>query len=289
MLTKYDPTVKPFTFPSMKKLNPLIDETLEGIVLRAVQLDHLKRYISVMDFKEKLLKYNRTNVSTEYEKSALKPNKWAVRSKQCAYGTFIIPVIIFLFTIMGSIFIPDNYTGYEIRRIMLWFFIIPMFLCPVAGLITGIIASRKAAKDIYYEPAGDAIGCNIFIITALILLSCILVPNFMKSRASGEIAACQSNLTNLATALDMYAQDNNGKYPYNLNKILEKSKVEGYMLTIPMCPSFRRTSSYGYTVTKNCDSFTLWCKHTRGHMPPAYPPGYPQYTHGIGIDGGFYK
>ncbi|MEQ8168632.1 MAG: serine/threonine-protein kinase, partial [Candidatus Eremiobacterota bacterium] len=59
MLTKYNPSLKPLQFPSIKNLNPLIDETLEGIVLKAIQLDPLKRYISMAEFKEVLRKYHK--------------------------------------------------------------------------------------------------------------------------------------------------------------------------------------------------------------------------------------
>ena len=53
MLTEYDPTLKPFTFPPMK----LQDEKLENTVKRAIELDPLKRYISVAELKESLEKY----------------------------------------------------------------------------------------------------------------------------------------------------------------------------------------------------------------------------------------
>ena len=58
MLTGYDPTLKPFKFPSMRQLNPSISENLEKIVLRAIELDPLKRHISMSEFKEVLEKYS---------------------------------------------------------------------------------------------------------------------------------------------------------------------------------------------------------------------------------------
>ncbi|MEQ8225441.1 MAG: protein kinase, partial [Candidatus Eremiobacterota bacterium] len=264
MLTGYDPSLKPLQFPSMKQLNPLIDETLEGIVLRAIQLDPLKRYISVTDFKETLVKYKREHCFTEYKKPSWKASKWKTRSWQFACGTFIIPVILFVFPLIGSILIPDNETGYEINRIIFWLLITAMCSCPVAGLITGIIASRKVA-DISCEPADNAIGCNILIIIALILIHYTLIPNFLRARGSGELATCESNLKNLATALEFYSSDNNSLYPSGFNKLLEPSKnKDSYMRTIPLCPASLHYLSgkyyrdfYEYAVSEDCKNFTI--------------------------------
>jgi len=57
LLTGYDPTVTPFKFPPMNSLNPAIPGELEKIILRAIALKPLNRYISVMEFKETLEKY----------------------------------------------------------------------------------------------------------------------------------------------------------------------------------------------------------------------------------------
>ena len=57
MLTGYDPTVTPLKFPDMVLLNPLISEELEYIIKNAIEKDHFKRCISVMELKENLEKY----------------------------------------------------------------------------------------------------------------------------------------------------------------------------------------------------------------------------------------
>ena len=57
LLTGYDPSFTPFKFPNMKTLNPLISDELEKIVLRAIELKPVKRYISIVEFKEQLEKY----------------------------------------------------------------------------------------------------------------------------------------------------------------------------------------------------------------------------------------
>jgi len=57
LLTKYDPTVTPLKFPSMKSLNPSVPERLEEIIKKAIQLEPVNRYISIVEFKEELEKY----------------------------------------------------------------------------------------------------------------------------------------------------------------------------------------------------------------------------------------
>ncbi len=57
MLTGYDPTAAPLKFPPMNSINPFLHSDLEAIVGRAIEKDPLCRYISAMEFKEKLEKY----------------------------------------------------------------------------------------------------------------------------------------------------------------------------------------------------------------------------------------
>ena len=57
MLTGYDPTLTPFKFPPAKHLKPSINQELVQIVEKAINLEPLKRYISVTEFKENLNKF----------------------------------------------------------------------------------------------------------------------------------------------------------------------------------------------------------------------------------------
>lgn len=42
----------------------------------------------------------------------------------------------------------------------------------------------------------------------------------IRLRSEGQLTACQSNLKNLATALEMYASDNKDLYPRKLGDVL---------------------------------------------------------------------
>lgn len=111
----------------------------------------------------------------------------------------------------------------------------------------------------------------------VVCLFCTIVPNFMKARARGQLTACKSNLKNLATALEMYASDNKGHYPKDLDALIPKN----YLRMIPSCPSHGTRDDYTYEVSVKPDAFSMVCK---GDHASAYrgfnadPHGFPQYS-----------
>ena len=53
----------------------------------------------------------------------------------------------------------------------------------------------------------------MIVIAIIAILAAILVPNFIRARAQGQLTACKSNLKNIGTAMEMYSTDWGGKYP----------------------------------------------------------------------------
>ena len=53
----------------------------------------------------------------------------------------------------------------------------------------------------------------MIVIAIIAILAAILVPNFIRARAQGQLTACKSNLKNIGTALEMYSTDNGGRFP----------------------------------------------------------------------------
>lgn len=123
----------------------------------------------------------------------------------------------------------------------------------------------------------------MIVIAIIAILAAILVPNFLKARAQGQLAACESNIKNLATALEMYATDNTGTYPTELVTLTSSNAGGGYMKTIPVCPSYRDASSYGYTMATMPDNFTMYCSGPSSHVSAGSINGYPQYAPGQGL------
>lgn len=94
----------------------------------------------------------------------------------------------------------------------------------------------------------------------------------------GASVQCKTNLKNLATALEMYATDNVGRYPKDI-KILSPM----YLKQIPTCPAAGRdTYSSTYSVRESPDAFTIYCKgHNHGQM--GIPEDYPLYDSNRGL------
>lgn len=57
---------------------------------------------------------------------------------------------------------------------------------------------------------GVGCGCSLL---AMMVLAAILFPVFNQARNKGKSISCISNLRNLGTAMQMYVQDNDDKFP----------------------------------------------------------------------------
>ena len=47
----------------------------------------------------------------------------------------------------------------------------------------------------------------MIVIAIIAILAAILVPNFIRARAQGQVTSCKSNLKNIGTACEMYATE----------------------------------------------------------------------------------
>ncbi len=108
------------------------------------------------------------------------------------------------------------------------------------------------------------------------------LPIYVKARSTGRLCLCCSNLKNLATALQMYADDNEGFYPPRLEMI-----TPNYMTHLPACKAYeakydiitRKRPGYDetYWVNSNFTIYSCYCG-SRDHKPDYVPDNYPQYS-----------
>jgi len=129
----------------------------------------------------------------------------------------------------------------------------------------------------------------IFLITVLltvVALCMILVPNFvkvMKARTRSKLHACQSNVKNIATALEAYATDNAGHCPQSLDKLADGK----LMHALPTCPAAGKMTYLDYQVSTTPDSFSFSC--CGDNHKPAYTgfevdsTGFPKYQAELGL------
>ena len=422
MVTLYDPSVKPFTFPSMKTLNSSVKPGLEEIIRHAIEMEPLKRYISVKDFRDSLLKYTGIDkISSEKSVGAgrteiyklaglfifslciilfffnpVDSNRFfalyaagqiallvgfssVITAALCGIITLVIDIkkrkaslnsIIMLLTLLSLVIVNILPHFYYMDQLIssfctiVWAFIIWVFIRSYIYIIYSMINSSDIVRTTFItlviawciylgflifeffqvvifmfitvpfiwslfhliylfshrvlsvrNPGKDPVqsflipAAGIFMFSLTVFLC--LLPNFLAARASGQLAACESNIKNLATALEMYATDNKGDYPpsleyltkntdYNPDSTYMKSRIvyasrddvikntdynpdSSYMKPLPLCPSSHLT--YSYSVNNNIQTFTLWCTEKNSHIYAGLPYNkcYPQYAPGSGL------
>jgi competence protein ComGC len=104
----------------------------------------------------------------------------------------------------------------------------------------------------------------------------ILLPNFLRGRASGQIAGCQSNLENIATAIEKYAAEHDGYYPETFAEL-----VPDYIDHIPKCQatwkdSYSKTYQVWHDPEQKIYRFIFYCEGSK-HIVITEKPNYPQY------------
>jgi len=104
-----------------------------------------------------------------------------------------------------------------------------------------------------------------------VLLGVLLLPCFFAGRAQAQVAACESNMRMISSALEEYRSHNNNVYPESLNQL-----VPVYLKELPRCPTSNQI--YAYEIVKNQKSeisgFVVKCprpdRHIRGEIRALY-------------------
>ena len=113
----------------------------------------------------------------------------------------------------------------------------------------------------------------------------LVEPFFMRARAQGSLVPCKSNVKNLATALRMYAQDNQGHYPQSLQQLLP----DNYFKRLPTCPAAATMTFTDYQAATNPDRFSFSCvgdNHSKKYRRPS--PNYPRCDSTWGVQEPFH-
>ena len=123
----------------------------------------------------------------------------------------------------------------------------------------------------------------MIVIAIIAILAAILVPNFIRARAQGQLTACKSNLKNIGTAMEMYSTDWSGKYPTSAGLA---GLAPNYLKTIPECPA---AGSSTYTAlfsaalnTAGFQDYYYICCNGGNHTAVSVSGNYPAYD---GIQG----
>lgn len=122
----------------------------------------------------------------------------------------------------------------------------------------------------------------MIVIAIIAILAAILVPNFVKARAQGQLTACKSNLKNIGTAMEMYASDHNGRYIPTGALAGSALTTQGYMKVVPTCP-VTNSSPYTYEATENPDYYLLRCDFGHHEQAGMKTTAYPQFDSIMGL------
>ena len=110
-------------------------------------------------------------------------------------------------------------------------------------------------------------------LSGAILILGLLLPD-RCCRLYSPLSGCRANLTNLVTALELYAADHRGGYPESL-----QSLVPRYVRAIPDCPGARKdTYSRGFQLSQQSLTYTLMCRGCHHHRSGLHHPNFPQYS-----------
>lgn len=103
-------------------------------------------------------------------------------------------------------------------------------------------------------------------ITIIAILAAILVPNFKKGRARAQLSTCLQQCRSTATSLEMYAVDNDGRFP-DLSGLagLGMLTTGNYLKRFPTCPAAGRCTFLDYASTTTPDRFSFSCVGDNHH------------------------
>jgi len=194
-------------------------------------------------------------------------NVWKVSASVC-----FIAFIVFLFSVvpLEAIFL-----------ILIWILVASPFMWSVVHLLYVVVQWFLIRINLRREPAETFPVPALAIFLTCSMICAILSSNFLSSRASGRLAACESNLKNIGVALEMYATDYQGDYPSSPDILTKNTAHVGgsYMKALPLCPACKLP--YTYEVSQSRDNFTLWCGGERSHIDTGavgMQGCWPQYT-----------
>jgi serine/threonine protein kinase len=304
MITKYDPTVNPFEFPSLKSLNINITSSLESFVKRAVEIDATRRYKTLQEFRENLEKNisapapvapppkpepeeddeedvaiietapeQKVDSITSTTETTVPAKVKPVKRKE---PVFIVeePVKKGWFS-RGSIMwaiISTMLFGYPLYRLL--DLLAPSKPLLIVGQVILVLLCLFVFNHIYFSSVLST-GC---LFTIIFLGITIFLPRFLDFTPQAQYATCQRNLCVIGDAIKLYKKDF-GVYPAKLEFVKEQNaRNEFYIENIPTCPVCK--SPYGYITSKKRDKYTMYCSKKATHVKAREVPKngfWPQY------------
>lgn len=140
------------------------------------------------------------------------------------------------------------------------------------AILKSVIKESKARRSI--EEMKHKKWASTLVLLAFVVLLWAGCRNEMldvnSDRELTHLIGCRSSLKNISTAMEMYASDNQKKYPPSVDRLMPN-----YLITsLPTCPAAGKMT-YGYMVRSDFGLYTLYCQGN--YHRKLLKPGFPQY------------
>ncbi len=102
----------------------------------------------------------------------------------------------------------------------------------------------------YKRERGFTLIEMMVVVAIIAILVALLVPNFVRARAQAQTAACEANLKEIATALELYDTDNQSYPNFNGTALGQSAdpSFSQYLQQIPVDPAAGPGKYYSVTV-----------------------------------------
>lgn len=110
------------------------------------------------------------------------------------------------------------------------------------------LGNQKPMMDDAEYQAGFTLIEMMIVVAIIAILVSILVPNFVRARAQAQTSACESNLKEIATAIELFQTDND-HYPTSGTVDSNNDELQPYLRQTPVDPAAGPGSFYTFTVT----------------------------------------
>lgn len=131
----------------------------------------------------------------------------------------------------------------------------------------------------FHPSRGFTVIEMIVVLSVIGWIAMMIMPYLISAKFKADYTACISNEKNLAQALEIIKNQEEG-YPKELIRVVHA----GHMVKMPVCPSNNLSYEKTYEVDQKGTRFTISCPGIHYRFLDYIKESYPQYSSVDGID-----
>jgi len=145
--------------------------------------------------------------------------------------------------------------------------------------------NREGELDVMGKKSGFTMVELIIVVAIIAILASIIMPRFTQTRVNSKLEGCKANLKQIAIALEMYANENDGLYQPNDFMAITNTHplvVNKFLNRPPKCPGSPASSTYSYGIDAYASgqhrTFLIYCYTNQGgHADAGLGTNFPRY------------